>query len=396
MANNVWDIKTDLRVQYQAGSPLTWYSIEADTFRVDIDRGIAVEEAVFARPSIGQLKVNMVKKDLTDLVTGPAYKTNMPIRIQYRPQPDTQPTIWLTIFYGFIANISMNFNVDSQNLEIQVSADDTTKILTNSRLPLYNISGTLSNRSYRNCMDNLATAVSAVDSRVSLIQSGTGGSSTYQQPMPYIDVLSGEILTQLLDAELGWCYSQRSGANQFYMTRTDVDALQATTWSSGNPTISNIHSTSSNHYCMDFIDLSFDTDNLVNEVKLTEPTSTPASDTVGSNSTSITNYGRWPADFEVSMEPGTSPTWTYMNSWVTAVKNAADPKRISRVACPAVRRDGLISGLADVEIAAPLQVEFVDPNNTSNKIQQVALVTRINHAITAEHWEITLDLWRGI
>jgi hypothetical protein len=396
MANDVWDIKNDLVVEYQAGSPATWYSVQATVYQVDIDRGISVEQGVFARPDVGNMTVRMVKSDLTDLVSGPAYKANMPIRIKYRPAPDTSPSTYFTIFYGFISNVSMNYNVESRKLDITIQADDTTKILTNTRLGSYSVTGTLSNRSFRNVMNNLATAIAAADSRISLSQLGSAASSTYQRSTTFVEAISGDILNQFLDAELGWCFSQRSGANQWYLTRLDIDALQATAWSSGNKTVSNVHSTSTNHYCMDYIDLSFDTDGLVNNLKVTETVSTPSSDTVGLNSTSVTNYGTWTADFNVDMEPGSSPTWTYMANWADAVATAADPKRIRRVSCPALRRDGKISSVADLEIANALQVEFVDPNNSSNKIQQVALITRINHSITAEHWEVTLDLWKGI
>jgi hypothetical protein len=241
-------------------------------------------------------------------------------------------------------------------------------------------------------MDNLATAISAVDSRISLSQIGSASSSTTQYAYTWLDVISGDILNQLLDAELGWCYSQRSGANQFYMTRGDVDALQATSWSSSNPTVSNIHTSSTNHYCMDSINLSYDSDRIVNKVKVIETNSTPATDKTATNSTSVTTYGVQAGDFEINMDPGASP-YTKMSDWATAVANAADPKSISGVSLPALRRDGTVSNVADIEIAYPLQVEFSDGINT---IQQVALVTRINHSITPEHWEVTLELWKGI
>ena len=396
MANNVWDIKNDLVVEYQTGSPATWYAIQADVFQLDIDRGITVEQGVLARPDVGQMTVQLVKKDLTDLVTGPAYKANMPIRVKYRPSPDTAPTTYFTIFYGFISTVSMQFNVESQKLDISIQADDTTKILTSTRLGSFSITGSIATRGYRTVMDQLATAVSAIDSRVSLVQSGSGSSSSYQRAYTYLEVLSGELLNQFLDAELGWCYSQRSGANQFYITRTDITSLKGTAWNSANKTVSNVHSSSTNHYCMNYIDLSYDTDGLVNDVKVIETNSTPASDTTATDPTSITNYGRWPANFEVNMEPGSSPLYTYMEDWAGQVVTNANPRQIRRVACPAVRRDGTMSTVADLEIASPLQVEFVDPNNSSNKIQQVLLITRISHSITPDHWEVTLDLWRGM
>ena len=398
MANNVWDIKQNLRIDYFTAG--TWTTIQADSYDVNIDRGINVEQGVFARPDVGTATVSMMKKSLSDLITGPAYKSNMPFRVSYQPAPDTSPSIYLTIFYGFIQNVAMSYLSDAKKLGITITAVDTTKILCNTRISVFSVTGTSTNRGFRTIIDALAIAVSAVDSRVSLVQSGSASSSTYQHPQTWLEAVSGDILNQLLDAELGWCYSQRSGANQFYMTRGDVDALQATTWSSLNPTVSNVHTSSTNHYCMDSIDLNYDSDRIVNNVKVQQvgnaetgaPSGTPSADKTVTNATSISNYGSQVGTFEICMDEGSNPH-PRMTAWATAVADAADPKSIGRVSCPALRRDGTVSNIADIEIAYPLQVEFSDGTNT---VQQVSLVTRINHSITPEHWEVTLDLWKGI
>lgn len=394
MANDVWDIAKDLRIQYGkiVSGVLTWYDIVADSYEVDIDRGINVEDQVFARPDVGTATVNLDKSSLTDFTQGTDYKSNMPFRIAYRPKPDSASTIWLTIFYGFIQNVSMNYNVDSHKLRISITANDTTKIMLNARLSTFDITGTSTQRTFRNVMSNLATAIAAVDSRVSLSQSGTGSSSTTQWAYSWIDTQAGSILNMLLDAELGWCYSQRSGANQYYLTRTDVDALQATAWSSSNPTVSNIHSNSVLHYCMNAIDLSYDSDQLVNSAKVVESVSTPASDKTKKNTTSITTYGEHTNNYEITMDVGASP-YTKMSDWAQAVVDAADPKQIKSVECPAIRRDGTVSEVADTEIAETLQVEFSDG---TNNFQQVLLVKRIRHHISVDHWSVNLQLWKGI
>jgi hypothetical protein len=388
MANDVWDIKSNLKVDYFTAG--VWTTIQADSYTVDINRGIQVEKGVFARPDVGMATVQMMKKSLSDLITGPAYKSNMPFRVSYQPAPDTSPSVYYTIFYGFIQNVAMSYISEAKKLGITITANDTTKILCNTRLSTFTIS---SGSGFRSVMGNLATAVAGVDSRVSLNQNGTAAGSTNFLPLQNpLDVISGDVLNQLLDAELGWSYSQRSGANQWYLTRLDVDALQSTAWSNSNPTVSNIHTSSTNHYCMDYMDLTYNSDRIVNQVKVSETLTAPSTDKTATNSTSITNYGRQPGDFEITMNAGNSP-YTTMSDWATAVANAADPKAINQVSCPALRRDGKVSNIADMEIAYPLQVEFSDGTNT---IQQVSLVTRINHSITADHWEITLDLWKGI
>lgn len=388
MANNVWDIKNNLQVQYYTAG--AWTSIQADTYEVSVDRGILVERGVFARPDYGTAMVRLVKKDVSDLVTGPAYKANMPFRIRYQSSPDTAPTSWTVFFYGFISNVAMQFDVEAQKLKIEISADDTTKIAMNTRLTSFDINSTY--HSFRQIMDKLALDIAAVDTRFSMSQQGTGGSATFQDYDTWTDFVSGELVNQLLDAELGWCYSAKDAGTQYYLTRADV-AAKKTAWSNTELTISNVHSSSVDHICMDYIDLVWDTDGLVNSC-FVEHAETKINKTK-KNTTSITNYGEWPADFSIDMDTGSSP-YVRLADWAQAVVDAADPKRIQAVSCPALRRDGTTSKIIDREIGEKLQVEFVDPSNSSNKIQQVALITRIQHQIDADHWEMTIGLWKGI
>ena len=184
MANDVWDIKSNLRIDYYTAG--VWTTIQADSYNVDIDRGITVEKGVFARPDVGTATVSLVKKSLSDLITGPAYKSNMPFRVSYQPAPDTSPSVYYTIFYGFIQNVAMSYLSDAKKLGITITAVDTTKILCNTRIGTFSVTGPSTNRGFRTIIDALATAVNAVDSRVSLIQSGTASSSTYQHPQTWL------------------------------------------------------------------------------------------------------------------------------------------------------------------------------------------------------------------
>lgn len=394
MANDVWDIKSNLEVQYLPPAS-SWTSIQAETYEVEIDRGIMLEKGVLARPDIGTARIELIKPSLSDFVGSPGYNVNMPIRIRYQPNPDTNPTTWRIIFYGTISNIFMGYDVTAKKLKITIQADDFMKILSNTRLSSFSITGTTTQRSFRNVMASLDSSINAIDSRFNLVQDGTGGSAAVFSANTFTDVIAGEVLNQLIDAELGWVYSERTSANTMYMTRADINTKQATAWSGSALTVSNQHSNSVDHICMNYIDLSYDTSTLVNSVKVIETSSTPASNKTSKNTTSITNYGEWPADFEITMDPGASP-YTRISDWASAVSGAADPKQIRMVSVPALRRDGTTTKIAAYDIGQVLQVEFVDPANTSNKIQQVQLITRIRHSITAEHWEIDFHLWKGI
>lgn len=404
MANDVFNLigpnnaSTDLSIEYFTGPGGSWTSIQANTFEVEIDRGITVDSLVFARPSIGTATVRVNKKSLSDLLNGSPYKSNQPFRIRYKPLPDTAPTTWETIFYGLIQNVSMSYNQDSKTLDIEIVANDFMKIFLGTQVTSFSITGTTTNRSFRNVMTNLGNAVTAVDSRIALIQNGTGGSGTTQWaatlPPTADGITTGEILDMLLDAELGWAWARKSDDDILYMTRVDIDSKQATygTWSSSAPTISNVHSTSLNHYCMDSFVLTYNSDDLVNKVKanLYDAGAFVASVT-STNSTSVTNDGEQRAEFDINFDNTGLST---LGAWASQVSNAASIESVKSVSVPAIRRDGLVSNLAKVEIGDVQQIEFASAGLPT--LQEKYMTSRVRHYITPLHWEITLDLWRGI
>jgi hypothetical protein len=237
MANDVFDIKTDLSIRYLNATSGLFVEIVADSFEVEIDRGIDVENGVFAEGAIGVAIIKLVKKNLSDFLGTPGYKASDPIDIRYRPFPDTNPTIYNELFGGTIQNVSMSYINESQNLEITIVANDSMRKFQNTILASHSVTGTVAQRSFRNCMTNLATAIG-----FTLSAGGAGAAGTTQRAFTWINTSAGEIVSKFLDAELGWMYSLRNGTLS-YLARTDVATKQAIAYSSGSPTISNVHYT---------------------------------------------------------------------------------------------------------------------------------------------------------
>jgi hypothetical protein len=373
-----FDIKTDISIQYEYTED-SWTELRCDSFEVEIDRGIDIEEGVFARPSVGTATVRLMKKSLADLVGTPQYKSNMPFKIE---------ASGYVLFYGYIQNVSMAYVATAKKLEITITAYDMTRIALNTRLSSFSITGTATAKSFRTVMDNLEDAVRAVDTRTAWSQSGSGGSSTAANDYFEVEVISGDVLNMILDAELGWFWANPN-ASISWKTRVDINTAQGTTWSSSNPTISNIHSSSANHYCMDSIDYSYNSDDITNVVKVIEMGS--LSTATSTNSSSVSNYGRQAQDFEVNFW-NTSGLGT-LGAWASQVSAAANPRSVKSVSVPAVRRDGTLSTIVGKDICYPMQVEFSAGGTT---LQEIYLISRIGHTITSEHWEVNLGLWRGI
>jgi hypothetical protein len=376
-----FDIKTDLRIQYEKPSG-TWNSIQCDSFEVSIDRGIDVEQGALARPSVGTAEVRMMKSSLSDFLNGPDYQSNQKFRVQY-----VVGGLGSSIFEGFIQNIEMQYMVEPKQLQVTITANDMARIALNTQIGTFIVpSG--AGRSYINIMNQLGTAITAVDSRYSQSQTLSGGSSTFQYPNTYLDIPSGELFEKFLDAELGWLYATRNSGMR-YLTRADVNTIQGYAFDPLNLTVSNVHSTSDLHVCMDNIELAYNSDNIANQVRVENALT--GIRTTATNATSVSLYGRQLADFIVEFDPSAGTTFA---NWASAVANAADPKNIRSVSVPAIRRDGFPSEILEEDIGRSLQVEFASAGLPT--LQERYMITKMNHYITANHWELNIGLWRGI
>lgn len=379
-----FDIKDDIQIFYEKvfGTPIY---LTCDSFDVSIDRGIAVEQGALARPSVGTATVRLMKSDLSDFLNGPDYASNMRFTIRFIPAGGGQ----VNIFTGFIQNIDMSYVASTGKLEVTITANDMGRIALNTDVPLM-VVGSGSSRSFINVMNQLEAIIDGVDSRYDVQQPLTGGSSTFQ-PQSYVfeDTNSGAIYEHLLDAELGWLWASREGNMNFY-TRNDVNTIQAQTWNSANLTVSNVHSNSTKHVCMDNIQLSYNSDNIANQVRVTNGIT--GVKTTSTNSASVTAYGRQLADFEVIFD-GTGSGSSYAQ-WASAVATAANPKSITGVSVPVITDLGEVSEIAYADIGNALQVEFAKTGFTT--LRELYMISRINHVITADHWEMNVGLWRAI
>ena len=383
-----FDIRQNLRIQYYDTGVSDWVNMECSSYEIDIERGIEIEQNVFARPKVGIATVKLSKASLYDLLntSGPAYKSNNLFRIQCQLAGGG----YLNLFNGVIQNYEMQYNAESKRLDITIVANDFMKIGLNTNITTFTIAGTTA-RSFKSVMAQLATAINAIDTRWSLSQAGTGGSSTFQTANTFLDISSGELYAQFLDAELGWMWSDRDNLAR-YMTRNDVDALQALTWAgTSGPTVSNVHSSSADHVCMDYMNLSYKSDEIANIARVTDPTGGIVR--TATNTTSVTNFGRQLGEFFIDLDTASGLGSSYMN-WATAVANAATPRRLAGVSVPMITDAGEISDIVTKDIGDFLRVEFASTGFTT--MQEVTIISSLNHNITPDHWELNIGLWEGI
>lgn len=546
MANDVFDITQNLSIRYFNATLGAYVEIVADSFEIDIDRGIDVENGVFADGAIGTATVKLVKSNLSDFLGTPGYKSGQQFEIRYQPLPDSVPALWNVIYAGWIQNVSMNYINETGALQIEITANDAMKVFQNTIIPSLSISGTVVQRSFRNCMINLTTAINAnttYPGGISLTALGAGASGTTQRATVFTNEPAGAIASKFMDAELGWYFTGNGGGVQ-YLTRTDVSTLQAVAYTAGSPTVSNVHFTnlitngtfevnttgwtvlqgtttitrdtstyysgvasgrvnstatngnsfgvitnttmavgadiklkgsvwvksqtnsgstrvqidfknsggttissavgvytntstsewrqisvtgvspagtvraemvvnstkstaaigsffmdnaklenltiiSANHFCLDSIDLKYDSDILINKCVVIDAVA--GTRTVASNTANITANGEQSGTFTVDLDPAGASTYA---QWASEVVNAATIKQVYGVTVPVIRDDGKVGDIGNWGVGTTLQVEFAqDPLPA---LQVVSIVSRINHIITPQHWEMNIGLWRGI
>ena len=381
-----FDVRKDLRVQYYDGALFEYVNIQCSSYEIDIDRGIDIQNNVFARPKIGTATVKLMKKSLSDLLspTGPPYRSNDLFRIQVQITPGG----WLNLFSGVIQNIEMNYNQSAEKLAVTIVANDYMKIAMNTRINTFNIvSGA---RSYINVMSQLGTAVNAIDSRFTLARAGTVASSTFQYANTYLDSYSGELFEQFLDAELGWMWADRDNQVK-YLTRGDVTALQAVPFGGIGLVVSNIHSSSTNHVCMDYLNLMYNSDEMVNQVKVTDVFSGIVR--TSTNTSSVNFFGRQLQNFEVNFD-GAATGGTTLNQWAVEVStNASNPRKLAGVSVPVIQDSGEMSNIITRDIGDLLQVAFL---SGGTGLQEISIISNLQHTITPDYWELNIGLWRGV
>jgi hypothetical protein len=156
-----------------------------------------------------------------------------------------------------------------------------------------------------------------------------------------------------------------------------------------NAKLQNLTRISTNHYCLDSINLAYDSDLLVNKAVVVDASS--GTKYVATNAASVTANGEQSGEFRADLDPAGASTFAQL---ATEIVNAATIKQVLGVTVPVVRDDGKAGTIADFEVGDTMQVEFAqDPLPA---LQVVSIISRINHVITPDLWLMNIGLWRGI
>jgi hypothetical protein len=397
MANNVFNFKTDVRVELSIpstgvfilgqsvldGSDLladgstgtfNWVDTLADVISIETDTGVNLDAGVLTQTRPGTATIVMQTKTYDPMIN-PAVHTGTGIRISYRPNPDTFPAIWEIIFTGRIGSYDVAYDFNGLNT-ITFEAVDRTQDLINTIIPLF----------------TTPSSPTPVQEAFYALDPYFGGGATYmastgwaQLPQYNLtNVTAGDIMNELTDAELGFMFIDPRNEDLNFYAYNDIKA-QIT---SGAPLyFSNTHSTAYNHYC--FTDILFDSnfDSACNEIKATLKSGGTAQTIRNTDSSDL--YGLIKLEKTVNLANA-----SYLTSWLTKLSLKTELRKVKSITYPVIWDNGKVHSISQGQLL--FSRANVDLNKNGVVINQDYIVTRVTQIMTPTSWDTTLELWKGV
>lgn len=395
MANDVFSYVDDIKVEFyipaagtwvwsvstwdsgdvwgDAAAALDWRDLLCELVSIEITKGCDVDSQVLVAPGHGTARVVMQSADYDPGNHG-AIHIGTPVRISYRPYPDSSPAFWQQIYAGQVESFATTYDRWG-NTNIQIGLRDAMRDFLNKQVTSFSV-GSYSGTMLTN-MVTLGYYTGAYN-----FDPGTSWGTFYTQTLTNTTI--GEIVNIILNGSLGYLWIGQD-ETMYFMEHQSFDNILdlGPTW-----LFSNIHSTDPYHICMSDLKVVADSAVLPNTLRANYSVNngTQATKTYPD---SIALYGT--IQLEVDTYLANTPS---ANTWLDAISLNKGSRRVETVTFQPIQRDGTDRGwhLSD-QLFTVVNVEYV---NTGINMNEDYVVTRQIDTITRESWDTTLELWRGI
>jgi hypothetical protein len=345
----------------------TWQAFECSTSEVKTSVGGQVQDALYFQPQSGQADITL-QNLLIDPTQNPAFRPGVPVRVRL-----ARDLIDVTLFYGFIDTIQVNYDSQSNQNLMRLTAYDSFKRFVNSRLPILDTT---------DFPAGYATPYEVVE--ILADQFGTDLHSTSAETRGKIP---GELLTDfipntpLYDAiqvglALFWLDPE---TQEFVLIPRTPPTVTESTYSVGN------NHSDALHLCMSDLEVASDIDAVFNSLKVSLKSDSETS-VIVRNTDSIQLYGEFALDTEINTTDSTELT-----SWANAVFNQTQKQLVKSVETPAINRLG---NLTHAAVFLPGETVAVNYQTPALNINQGYTITKVSHNITVNQWFTTLELWK--
>jgi hypothetical protein len=395
MANDVFDISTDVQVlvytydpnvmvwsasrwdqdNWASGSETqSWQQVTGDVVSIETFNGFEVRTG-YARPQTPTANITMQGADY-DPAMNSLMRPGTPITIRVRPNPDTAPGVWKTLWQGRIADCNVSYSIDWLNT-ITFECDHPLRDVLNYT----SVTGiSVANPCYSTDFWTVMNAATGVN----IIQSGAPGLVGYdvQGFTTSGNVDYGTLVNNLSDTNLG--------ALVYQPNLSDTDLYYYTWFELQNRTVSPdvvfeaVSSATANRADFSDIEVGFDSLQYVNTLNYT---TAGGVDDYSQNTDSIAIVG----DLR-----GTVYTRHYYAADADAAANivtATIPTQlVRRITAPVILRAGQVN---EYLLRDPLDSARVTVANSKVEIDDVFFIRGANHFINVDTWDVTFDLWKG-
>ena len=399
MANDVFTLKTDVEVslytyasdvfiwgvtrwddgdKWDAGTATqSWQDITGKIASIEIDNGVTLEQGL-TRPEPATATI-VFQSPAYDPFNNLTIRTGTPIRVRVRPNPDTAPTTWVTLFRGKIENASASYN-EYFNNTVTLTCVTVLKDYLNFTLT-----------------DGLTTAVSAyagqiIDALAYYYPVNTiSYSNTYNgyllEGIDTLDPVSfGDVLNQLLDANLGALVFKPitlgSTVLGYYYVQDELGNVDTAT------SVLNFQAVSSaDPLRASFFDLTvgYNTEQITNEITLT---TTSGYGPIGrKNDNSVALYGSLATEITTRHYNDVDA-----DTWMNQITLGEPRRSVLDISARVINRDGTVN---ENLLREPMDVCNVTVSNANLAINENYYITRVQYSITPDYWHTTLELWKG-
>lgn len=373
-----------------AGATASWQVITCSVVSVDTDNGFSLEQGL-TRPEPATARIVFTNADYDPFVNG-TVRSGTPVRVRVRPNPDTAPSTWVTLFTGKIDSATASYNYKWVNTVTLDCVTDLRDYLNFTAQPPENGTATLDVPSpayayqYFDAMNTAfgSEIIKATSSYPYITQTAgyeLEGFVSYD-PVPY-----GEIVNQLLDSNGGVIvylpiYGTFVGNDKLVLFFNDTELVSPTR----TPDVLFEAAASADPTRAEFSDIviGFDTGEIVNTVNY-ETTLGYSSSRVNTDSVQLLG--------DVALDV-TTLHWNDADAdtWANALALRLPERRVQSLTSPVVLRSGQVN---ENLLRDPLDVAAVSVNNAQIIIEEIYFISRVQHNLTPHSWDTTLDLWKG-
>jgi hypothetical protein len=365
--NAIWGLsKWNNSEKWGSASSFAWVDIVATVSQAQVSLGGSVQDGFYVPATPNTLAIQF-QSAVFDPSNNKFIRPNVPIRVQYRANPDTAPTTWTTLFNGSIDSFDVTYDAFGNNL-VDLQASSSMKRFLAKNLTSF----TVTSGSAQNDTNYYFAWLAAVGA------DGTGGLNGNNMAVEtFANVSAGEVLDNLLQVQNGLFYQDFDDKLRpfgSYFMRT----------ASYNPdaTFSNIHSTSSTHLCISDLVVDYSLDESFNDYIINSTVDATIRTAATQDLQDL--YGDIRCEKTLHIDPAD------INNWLTNTTPKNPGRKVSQVTTPVIKRDGKLA-----MILRPGQYAGVNVVYPTFTIAQNLFVTRATHSIDPDNWFTTLELWKG-